>query len=755
MAIPAQRLVNKGIQPFGGTTFEAVGIVDTVAALKAFPVAGLTTGYSVHVNNFAAALDGGGGIFRYDSASATATDLGTVFAPNAGPGRWKRVYFGAVNVKWFGAVGDGATDDTTAIQAALTAFLNVYLPPSTFIISTALNLSANQKVYGDAGTIIKAKAAFATNYMVQMAQSSEMFGITVDGVNMTAPTSQWLGVGTPVGSGVYIPGTVGTHVTLCMITRCTFKNFPSGALFAPYADDLVISFCKAINCQTYVGFETNACFETYTALRVQFSNLEISTFNWKGINCGNSSGSIMQSCVCNGGTAGMASHYYSGSDACVISGCYQTGGFGIKCFNCSNITITGFISNGSSNTGIYMQAVLGFTITNCIVENPTGKGIIVEGINGTGPSTHGVIQGCNFNWPIAATTANQVGVYLSAGTAAALDDILIVGCTFNQAYYGIQCPDQSASAGRIRVKDCTFTASLQYSIVGYFQSVEVNGCDFKANNLFPFGFFGQQTGIAGDYIRVIDNTSNQANAAGDHWEITNALGHVQFEVVEFRGNYGENGATFCTFLFNNAVGDYVHNFIFDGNLCYNQNGASPVNVTFNTTTHCFGVMVCNNIAQDNTGALKNVTLTNTALLNNVVLLNNSINSPVQFVSATLAVGAAVALANGVPSNALTLALPIGTWDLEATVGFHPAATTTASVLQAAVSTVTGTLPLPSAGGIAVQTSAVPAGLPDPAISTGRTRVVQAAAGNVFAVAQATFAVSTMGAYGFIRATKAA
>jgi hypothetical protein len=63
-----------------------------------------------------------------------------------------------VSVKDFGAVGDGATDDTTAIQAtinavnALTMNGAVYIPSGTYKISTSLNVPYGVSIYGDGGT---------------------------------------------------------------------------------------------------------------------------------------------------------------------------------------------------------------------------------------------------------------------------------------------------------------------------------------------------------------------------------------------------------------------------------------------------------------------------------------------------------------------------------------------------------------------------------------------------------------------------
>ncbi|WP_118952822.1 glycosyl hydrolase family 28-related protein [Taibaiella helva] len=109
--------------------------VTNIAALTATAPSGNETAI---VLGYYEAGDGGGGTFYWDALSAEDPDLGTIFQLNASsaPGRWKRLYAPPLNVKWFGAKGDGIADDTAAIHAAIN-YSGALAPQSTIFATSS------------------------------------------------------------------------------------------------------------------------------------------------------------------------------------------------------------------------------------------------------------------------------------------------------------------------------------------------------------------------------------------------------------------------------------------------------------------------------------------------------------------------------------------------------------------------------------------------------------------------------------------
>jgi len=90
------------------------------------------------------------GPFLYDPADNSAADnTGTVMVSAMGA-RFKRRYDGNIHVKWFGAKGNGAADDTSAIRAALAAARGktLYFPPGVFRLTDTITIPRNTFVRG-------------------------------------------------------------------------------------------------------------------------------------------------------------------------------------------------------------------------------------------------------------------------------------------------------------------------------------------------------------------------------------------------------------------------------------------------------------------------------------------------------------------------------------------------------------------------------------------------------------------------------
>lgn len=76
---------------------------------------------TVNVWGISNVFDGAAGTFKLNASDTTSTDNGGTILVDSVGRRWCRIFKGHIYVEWFGAVGDGVTDDTSAAQQALNA----------------------------------------------------------------------------------------------------------------------------------------------------------------------------------------------------------------------------------------------------------------------------------------------------------------------------------------------------------------------------------------------------------------------------------------------------------------------------------------------------------------------------------------------------------------------------------------------------------------------------------------------------------
>jgi len=142
-------------------------IVNTILDLVA--LSPVPSDNHVHVLGYNTPADGGGGDFYWDATSTELENFGTVFdgaattsptPPALSTGKWIRYYSESVNLKWFGAVGDSTTDDSTAFQHMVdfcerTGVKDAVIPYGYFYLAASVHVKIGGIRFIGQGTLMR------------------------------------------------------------------------------------------------------------------------------------------------------------------------------------------------------------------------------------------------------------------------------------------------------------------------------------------------------------------------------------------------------------------------------------------------------------------------------------------------------------------------------------------------------------------------------------------------------------------------
>lgn len=313
--------------------------------------------------------DLGGGEFYYDSVSSTTPNNGTIFQSTyTSSGRWFRVLNGTrVNARWFGAYGNGSTDDTSYLQNAIdycgANSLGLYVSKGTYIVSASnswtpcLTIHDNNFFMEGDGVESEIKGANGTPNQCLIgirANSGQIQNVTVKNMKLNANRSNQSGTWHNFGIIVYALNAVSNPLNI------TLEGL----------------FChSAYSNDTYEGggISVTGDDQTFSMQEYPTQNIIIKgCFCWDnqgwGIGTNFSNGIIISNNVCwNNDTQGIT--LWNTQD-CVVDGnrCYGNGSIGINTELADRITI----SNNNVNSS-QLAAIRLFNSVDIVVVGNTCK----------------------------------------------------------------------------------------------------------------------------------------------------------------------------------------------------------------------------------------------------------------------------------------------------------------------------------------------------------------------------------------------
>ncbi len=350
---------------------------------------------------------------------------------------------GINNVKTFGAVGDGVTDDTTAIQTAINFGNVVWFPPGTYICGNITCSKSNLTVIGTGWVVIQGKTGTTGNLWAFSGN-----GVVVSGFVFTGPIYSAFGdtislntllrfeknSGNTRISDVRVDSCYfnGAH-NACVVLACDRVTATNLDIYRPYEWGLIVgNGCTHILIDGFRAREvgvTEAIKFGFTGQTVLCESVVIRNF-------------LIESC---GRLDTDEANWQDGIDLYMAAAQYISISDGIirKCGN-------GGIELKKGDSSIVPNVYEEIEISDVLIELDTdhGNGISINWhLTSVDPDTARKIRlsNCTMNYTGGGTADVALGILVQAYT-----DVEIVDCSLNHFHNGIRFDGTGSSDATVR-----------------------------------------------------------------------------------------------------------------------------------------------------------------------------------------------------------------------------------------------------------------------------------------------------------------
>jgi len=302
---------------------------------------------------------------------------------------------GTANVKTFGALGDGVTNDTEAIKKAIATGKAVYFPSGTYLIYEQIDVSRDLCIFGD-GDASVVKMMPGDNLTCKMVNSGAGHNIELRNLVLDANKAGYLANGATDDcsvSCVYLwkPNSVKMSNVVC-------KNaYSSGAIIMCEDDD-----------HTEVVQIDNCCFQGNGIYQEGGDGLEL---------LGDLSNVVVANCVmANNGAMGLSVTGRNGKFSNISS--YGNGWDGVCLGGMASYNLLSNIDAHGNRGGVHLKSSSGADIDGSAVKACTNYGNMFQNVRTAG-NTYGIMFGVSCDTKICGLCSDdEYGFALCCGKNA-------------------------------------------------------------------------------------------------------------------------------------------------------------------------------------------------------------------------------------------------------------------------------------------------------------------------------------------------